>query len=135
MIFIKNIEEYNPNKKCKILTVFNDQIADMLSNKKLNPRVTDLFIRDGKPIAFITQFYFALPKDIRLDSTHYFITKTTNKRQLQPITFNHLSVIDFRDFMNLYKKRTVKPHSFLVIDATLAPDNLLRFRKSLLERI
>ena len=98
MIFIKNIEEYNPNKKCKILTVFNDKIADMLSNKKLNPRVTDMFIRDGKPIAslaFITQSYFPLPKDIRLDSTHYFITKTPNKRELQPVTFNHPSVIDF----------------------------------------
>ena len=53
MIFIKNIEEYNPNEKRKILIVFNDIIADMLSNKKLNPRVTDLFVRCEKLNIFV----------------------------------------------------------------------------------
>ena len=71
----KNIEEYNPNKKRKILIVF-DRIADMLSNKNLNPIVTELFIRGRKlniSLAFITQSYFAVPKNIRLNSTHYLI--------------------------------------------------------------
>ena len=61
--------------------------------------------------------------------------KIPNKRELQQITFNYSSDIDFKDFMNLYKKCTVKPYSFLVIDATLASDNLSRFIKNLVERI
>ena len=61
--------------------------------------------------------------------------KIPNKRKLQQIAFNHSSDIDFQDFMNLYKKYTAKPYSFLVIDNTLASDNYLRFRKNLLERI
>ena len=61
--------------------------------------------------------------------------KIPNKQKLQQITFNHSSDIDFKDFMNLYKKCTAKPYSFLVIDATLASDNPLRFRKNLSERI
>ena len=60
--------------------------------------------------------------------------KIPNKRELQQIAFNHSSDIDFQDFMNLYKKCTAKPYSFLVIDATLASDNPFRFRKNLLER-
>ena len=113
-------------------------IADMLCNKKFNLIVTELFIRGRKlniSLVFITQSYFAVPKNIRLNSTHYFIMKIPNKQELQQIAFNHSSDIDFKDFMNLYKKCTAKPYSFLVIDATLASDNPLRFRKNLLERI
>ena len=76
-----------------------------------------------------------MPKNIRLNSTHYIITKITNQWELQQTAFNHSSDIDFRDFMNLDKKCTAKPYSFLVIDAALASDNLSRFRKNLLERI
>ena len=111
----KNIEEYNPNKEQKILIVFDDMIADMLSNKKLNPIVTELFIRGRKlniSLVFITQSYFAVPKNIRLNSTHYFVMKIPNKRELQQIAFNHSSDIDFQDFMNLYKKCTAKSYSF-----------------------
>ena len=61
--------------------------------------------------------------------------KIANKHEPHQIAFNHLSDIDFKDFMNLYKKYTAKPYSFLVIDATLASDNPLRFRKNLLERV
>ena len=78
----KTIEEYNPNKKRKILIVFDDLIADMLINKRLNPVVTELFIRGGKlniSLVFITQSYFVVPKDIRLTSTQYFIMKIPNK--------------------------------------------------------
>ena len=110
----------------------------MLSNKKLNLIVTELFIIGRKInifLVFITQSYFALSKNIRLNYTHYFIMKIPNKRELQQIAFNHSSDIDFQDFMNLYKKCTAKPYSFLVIDATLASDNPSRFRKNLLERI
>ena len=136
--FYKNIEEYNPNKKRKISIFFDDMIADMLNDKKVNPIVTELFIRGRKlkiSLVFITQSYFVSPKNIRLNSLHYFIMKIPNKGELQQISFNHSSDIDFRDFMNFYKKCTAKPYSFLVIDATLALDNPLRFRKNLLERI
>ena len=132
------IKDYDPNKKRKILIVFDDMIADMLSNKKLNPIVTELFIRGRKlniSLVFITQSYFAVPKNIRLNSTHYFVMKIPNKRELQQIAFNHSSDLDFQDFMNLYKKSTAEPYSFLVIDTTLPSDNSLRFRKNLLEAI
>ena len=101
----KNIEEHNPNRKRKILIVLDDMIADMLSNKKLNPLVTEFFIRGRKlniSLVFITQSYFAVQKTIRLNSTHYFVMKIPNKRELQQIAFNHSSDIDFQDFMYLY---------------------------------
>ena len=81
-----NIEEYNPNKKTKILIVFDDMIVDMSSNKKLNIIVTELLIRGRKlniSLVFITQSYFAVPKNIRLNSAHYFIMKIPNKGELQ----------------------------------------------------
>ena len=109
----------------------------MLSNKKLNRIVTELFIRGRKlniSLVFIIQSYFAAPKNIRLNSTHYFIMKIPNKRKLQRIASNNSPDINFKDFINLYKKFTTKPYSFLVIDATLASDNPLRFRKNLVER-
>ena len=61
--------------------------------------------------------------------------KILNKRELQQIAYNYSSDIDFKDFMNFYKKCTAKPYSFLVVDATLASDNPSRFRKNLIERI
>ena len=80
--FYKSIEEYNPNKNHKILILFDDFIIDIASNKKLNPVVTELFIRVGKlniSLIFITQSYFAITKTIRVNSTHYFIMKIPNK--------------------------------------------------------
>ena len=97
-------------------------IADMISNNKLNPIVRELFIRDRKlniSIVFITQSYFKVPKDVRLNSTHFFIMKIPNKRELQQIALNHTSDIDFKDFMQIYKKCTANPNSFLVNDTTL----------------
>ena len=132
----KNIEEYYPDKKQKILIAFDDMDADMLSNKKLNPIVTESFIRGRKlniSLVFIVQFYFAVPKNIRLNSTDYFITKIRSKQKLQQIAFNHSSDIDFQCFMNLYKKCTAKPYSFLLIDTTLVSNSPLRFRENLLE--
>ena len=118
----KNIDKYNPNKKRKLLTVFDDRIDDMLSNIKLNPIVTEFFIRGRKlnfPLVFIKQFYFRIHKTIRLNSTHYFVIKIPSKRELQKIAFNHSADIDFQDYINLYKKSTAEPYSFLVIDTTL----------------
>ena len=88
----KNIDQYDPDKESKILTVFDDMIADLINNKKLNSIVAELFIRGRKlniSLVFITQSYFKVPKDARLNTTHIFITKISNKRELQQIALNH----------------------------------------------
>ena len=128
----KNIDEYNPGKKRKILIVFDDMIADMINNKKLNSIVTELFIRGRKlniSLVFITQSYFKVPKDVRLNTTHFFIMKIPDKRELQQIALNSSSDIDFKDFIKIYKKYTAELCSFLVNNATLASDDPLKFRK------
>ena len=131
----KNIEDYNPGKKCKVLIIFDNMIADMINNKKLNPIVTELFIRSRQlniSIVFIMQSYFKVPKDVRINSTHFFIMKIPNKKELQQIALNHSSDINFKDFMKTFKKYTKEPCSFLVNDTTLPSDDPLRFRKNLL---
>ena len=131
----KNIEYYNPIKKRKVLRIFDDMIADMINNNKLSPVVTELFIRGRKlniSIVFITQSYFKVPKDVRLNSTHFFIMKIPNRRERQQIALNHSSDIDFKDFMNVNKKSIKELYSFLVNDTTLPLDDPLRFKKDLL---
>ena len=84
----KNIDDYNPDKENKILIVFYDMIADMIHNKKLNSIVTKLFIRGRKlniSLVFITQSYFKVPKDVRLNTSYFFIAKIPNKRELQQL--------------------------------------------------
>ena len=130
----KNFDEYNTDKERKVLIAFDDLIADMINNKKLNLIVTELFIRDRKlniSLVFITQSYFKVPKDVRLNSTHFFIMKIPNKRELQQIALNHSSDINSNDLIKIYKKYTVEPYLFLVNDVTFASDNLLRFRKDI----
>ena len=108
----KNINYYNPNKENKILIVFDDMIADTIHNKKLNSIMTDLFIRERKSNishVFITQSYFKVPKDVRLNTTHFFIAKTLNKRELQQIAINHSSDISTNDFTNIYRECTAEP--------------------------
>ena len=103
----KNINNYNPDNEKKILIVFDDMITDMINNKKLNLIVTELFIRGRKQnisLVFITQSYFKVPKDVRLNTTHFFIMKIPNKRELQQIAINHSSDINTNDFANIYKK-------------------------------
>ena len=107
----KNIEDYNPRKNRKVLTVFHHMVANMINNKKLNPIVTELFIRGMKlniSIVFIIQSYSKVPEDVRLNSTHFFIMKIPNKRELQQIALNHSSDIDFKDLMKIYRKCTEK---------------------------
>ena len=120
-----NIDEYNVDKERKIFIVFDDMIADVINNKKLNSIVTELFIRGRKldiSLVFITQSYFKVSKDVRLNSTNFFVMKIPNKREIQQIAPNHSSDIYSKDFMKIYKKCTAKPYSFLVNDATLASD-------------
>ena len=111
----KNIEEYNIDKERKIWIAFDNMIADMINNRKLNSVVTELFIIGRKlniSLAFIAQSYFKVSKDVRLNSTHFFIMKISNKRELQQIALNHSSNIGFKDFIEVYKKCTAEPYFF-----------------------
>ena len=104
-------------------------MADMKSNKKLCPIVTELFLRGRKlniSLVFKSQLCFKVSKIIRLNATHYFIVKISSKSELQQIASNHSSDIYFKDFLKLYKDYTRKPYSFLVNDITLSSDNPLR---------
>ena len=71
--FRDNIDDYNPSRKRKILIVFDDMIADIMTNKKFQAIIKELFIRFRKltiSLAFITQSYFSVPKEVRVNSTH-----------------------------------------------------------------
>ena len=124
----KNIDEYNVDKVRKILMVFDDMIADMIDNKKLNSIVTDLFIRGRKlniPPVFITQLYLKVPNNFRLNSTQHFIMKILNKRELQEIALNPSSDINSKNFIKIYKKYATEPYCFLVNNATLEKVRML----------
>ena len=126
-MFIRILKNTILERNIKVLIVFDD--------KKLNPVVTESFIRGRKlniSIVFITQSYSKVPKQIRLNITHFFVMKIPNNRELQQVALNHSLDIDFKDFIKIYKKYTAEPYLLLVNDTTLPPDNPLRFRKNLL---
>ena len=111
---------------------FNDMIADIMSNKKFQAIIKELFSRCRKlniSLVFITQSYFSVPKDIRLNSTHL-IMKINNKKELHNVAINHLADIDYKDFVKIYRKCTREPYSFLTIDTTLSASDPLKFRKT-----
>ena len=113
----KNIGNYNPDPENKILVVFDDMIADMINNRKLGSTVTELFIRGRKlniALVFITQSNFKVTKDVRLNTTHFFIAKIPNRRELREIATSHSSDISTKDFTNIYGKCAFEPYSFLV---------------------
>ena len=100
----KNIDNYNLNKENKILIVFDDMIADMINKKKLNSIVTELFIRCRKlniSLVFISQSYVKVQKNVRNNSTHFFIMKIPNKRELMQTATNHSSDIITKDFIEI----------------------------------
>ena len=121
-------EKYKPNKKSKILIVFD--MINMLSNKKFNLIVTEVFFRGRK--LNISYAFISCAKNIRLNSMHYFIIKILNKRELQQMPFNHSSDIDSGNFVNIYKKCTGTLYSFLML---LFHQMILYIAKNLLERI
>ena len=108
-------------------------IGDIMTNKKFQSIIKELFIRCRKiniSLVFITQSYFSVPKDVRLNSTHYLIMKINN-RELQNIAINHSADIDYQDVIKIYRECTRESYSFLTIDTTLSSTNPLRFRKNL----
>ena len=117
----ENIHDYNPNRRRKILIAFDDMIADIMTSKKFQAIIKELFIRCRKlniSLVFITQSYFSVPKDVRLNSTHHLIMKINPRKELQNIAINHSEDIDYKDFMKIYRECTKKPFNFLTIDTT-----------------
>ena len=108
----ENIEDYNPSGKRKILIVFGDMIADIMSNKTFQAIIKELFIRCRKLnilLLFITQCYFSVPKDVRLNKglvQHYLIMEISNRKELQHIAIKHSTDIDYNNFVGIYKECT-----------------------------
>ena len=132
----KSIDDYNPDKEKKILIVFDDMIANMINNKKLNSIVAELFVKGSKlSICFvlIMQSNFKVPKYVRLNTTYFFIAKIQIRRELQQIGMNHSADVSIKGFANIYRDFTGEPYAFLVNDTTPSSDNPLRFRKNLFD--
>ena len=107
-----------------------------MTNKKFQAIIKEFFIRCRKlniSLVFITQPYFSVPKDIRLNSTHYLIMKINNKKELQNTAINHSADIDYQNFMKIYSECTKEPYNFLTIDTTLPASDPLRVRKNLFD--
>ena len=112
----ENIHDYNSSRKKKILIVFDDMIADIVTNEKFQAIIKELFIRCKKlniSLVFITQSYFSVPKDVRLNSTHLII-KINNKREWQNIAINHSADIDYQDFIKIYRECTKEPYNLII---------------------
>ena len=130
----ENINDYNSSRKRKILIVFDD----IKKNKKIQAIIEELFISCRKvniSLVFITQSYFSVPKDVRLNSLHYLIVKINNRKELQNIAINHSADIDYQDFIKIYRECTKEPYNFLTIDTTLPASDPLRFRKNLFDSL
>ena len=107
-----------------------------MTNKKFKSIIKELFIRCKKlniSLVFITQSYFFVPKDVRLNSTHCLIMKINNKKELPNIADTHPTNIDYQDFIKIYRECTKQPYNFLAIDTTLPDSDPLRFRKYLFD--
>ena len=109
-----------------------------MTNKGFQAIIKELFIKCRKlniSLVFITQSYFSVSKDVRLNSTHYFIMKTNNRKELQNIAVNHSADIDYQYFMKVFRECTREPYNFLTIDTTLPAIDPLRFRKKLFQSL
>ena len=114
-----NIDDCNPKRKRKILIVFDHMIADIMTNKKFQAIIKELFTRCRKlniSLVFITESYFSVPKEARLNSAHYLIMKINNRKDLQQIATDHSADIDYKDFLKIYRNCTEEPYSFFTID-------------------
>ena len=109
-------------KERKILIVFDDVIADVMTCKKFQTIIRNVFFicrKSNISLAFITQSYFSVSKTVRLNSTHYLIMKIHSRKQLQNIAFDHSAGIDYKDFVQIYRNCTNEPsYSFLTVDTT-----------------
>ena len=125
----ESIEDYNKKRKRKVLIIFDDMISHVISCKKAQLVLKELFIRCRK-LNILTQSYFSVPKDVRLNCTHFIIFKLNKKRELQNIAINHSADIDYKDFVNIYRNCTKKTFNFLTI-ATVVNKLFKNFNESL----
>ena len=128
-----NIDDFNPKRKRKILIVFDDMMTDIMTNKKFQAIIKELFIRCRKlnvSLVFIIQSYFKTPKNARLNSTHYLIMIIFNRGELKNIAIDHSADIDYKDFVKIFRNCTKEPYSFFTVDTTLPADDPMRFRKN-----
>ena len=118
---LSDIEDYNEKRKRKVLIIVDSMISRVMSDKKAQQSLKDLFIRCRKlniSRCFLTQSYFSVPKDVRLNCTHYILFKLNNKRELQNIAINHSADIAYKDFIKIYRVCTKESFNFLTIDTT-----------------
>ena len=128
-----NIDNYNPTRNRKMLITFDDMIADIMTRKEYKAIIKELFIRCRKlniSLVFIIQSYFRTPKDARLNSTHYLLTKINNKKELRNIADNNSADLEYKDFLKLYRHFISKPYSFMIIDETLPSNNPNKYREN-----
>ena len=135
----ENIDDYNlrRRRRRKILIAFDDMITHIMANKKFQAIIKEFFIRCRKlniSLVFIAQSYFSVQKDIRLNSTHYFIMKINNIIKLKNIAINHSTDIYYQGFKKIYRECTKEPY-FLTIDTTLPTSDSLRFRENLFDSL
>ena len=119
---LDNIEDYNKKIKRKVLIVFDDMISHVMPDKKGQQISKELFIRCRKlniSLCFLTQTYFSVPKDVRLNCTPYIIFNLNNKKELQNMAINHSSDIDYKYFIKIYRNCRKEPSNFLTIDTTV----------------
>ena len=134
----ENINDYNAIRKRKKIIFLDDMMADIMTNKRFQAIMKELFIRCRKlniSLVFISQSYFSVPKDSRLNTTHCFIMKINSRIELKNIATDHSADIDYKDFVKVYRKCTKEPYNFLTIDTTLPVYVFLRFRKNLFESL
>ena len=118
---LSNIEDCNKKRKRKVLIIFDDMISCVMSDRRAQQILKDLFIRCRKlniSLCFLTQSYFSVPKEVRLNCTHCILFKLNNRRELQNIAIDHSADIDYKDFIKIYRICTKEPFNFLTIDTT-----------------
>ena len=120
------VNDYNKKRKRNVLIVFDDMISHVMSDKKAQQVLKELFIKCRKlniGLCFLTQSYFSVPKDVRLNCTHFIIFKLNNKRGLENTAINHSPDINYKDFVKIYRDCTKEPYNFLTIDTTQLVNN------------
>ena len=121
-----DVNDYNKKRKRNVLIVFDDMISHVMSDKKAQQVLKELFIKCRKlniGLCFLTQSYFSVPKGVRLNCTHFIIFKLNNKRGLENTAINHSPDINYKDFVKIYRDCTKEPYNFLTIDTTQLVNN------------
>ena len=131
---LSSIEDYNKKRKRKVLIIFDDMISHVMSDKKFQQVLKDLFIRCRKlniSLCFLIQLYLSVSKDVRLNCTHYILFKLNSRRELQNIAFNHSADVEYKDFIIIYRYCAREPFNSLTIDTTKDKKFIKNFNETL----